>query len=200
MFRTVKTFFLYIVLISLCLISASCASSKTAENALPVHKIKVTITKRYTLLQPEYLLENLSSLQLIDVSYKGHKFSAQVFVQADISGVYLTLLNSFGTSIGELEYTPQTISFKSAFFPVHINPAYIIADFQFCYYDAAAVAEQLEKSNLHFTIETRDKGTTEIRRIYMYKRCIEEIIRKNHYVQIINHYRNYSYTLQEAAE
>jgi hypothetical protein len=201
MCRTIKICLIYtLFLISLCSITVSCASSKLQENTPPVRKIKLTMTKRYILLQPEYMLDPVSSLQLIEVSFKGHQFSAQVFVQADTSGVFLTLLNSFGTSMGELDYTPQTLSLESAFFPVHINPAYIIADFQFCYYDACAVAEQLGKSNLRFTVETRDNGGTEIRRIYMYKRCIEEITRKSHFVQIVNHYHNYSYTLQEASE
>ena len=98
--------------------------------------------------------------------------------------------------MGTLTYTGGELALASAVLPKSLKAQYIVADIQFAYYDAAAVAQSLRSAGLDFIV-TND-GDIELRRIMNGKKCIEEISISSSSVSIINHLRGYEYHLTEA--
>ena len=159
----------------------------------PVH---VTNTRVVDLLPPEDIASPIDALYMFTGSFGTSSFYMQAFIQANEDGIFINLLNDFGSDMGTLTYTGTELSFASAVLPSSLKAQYIVADIQFAYYDAAAVARSLRRAGLDFTV-TKDDGM-ELRRIMSGKKCIEEISITSSSVSIINHLRGYEYHLTEA--
>ena len=165
----------------------SCASARVRENRLFAW---VTDSARYFLLPPEYLETPMDNLQFISASYGRQNFHVIVLVRADETGLDMTMINEMGAGMGELIWRNGAISFSSSVFPRSVQPEYIVADFQLCFYDAKALGRVLGDAGLLF--EETDAG----RRIYNGNRLIIEITKTPNTVNFINHLRGYSYTLE----
>lgn len=185
----------------------SCAHSKNitdSEYCFKPQKVNITKTRKFSLLPASYIEGELSSFQYLTVKVRGNTFSSPVYIQADKTSLYLSMMNTFGVSIGELTYRDNSITFDSAVLDRRIKAEYLIADVQFCYYDVSLLSSELQKSNLKLTVETKDAGNIEIRRIYngMGRRakCVEQITKTAGNILIENFYYGYSCELQEANE
>jgi len=174
-------------------IFASCATVKGRSMRYPVH---VTNTRVVDLLPPRDIAFPIDALYMFTASFGTSSFYMQAFIQANESGIFINLLNDFGSDMGTLTYTGNELSLASSVLPSSLKAQYIVADIQFAYYDADAVARSLRSAGLDFTV-TKDDGM-ELRRIMNGKKCIEEISISSSSVSIINHLRGYEYHLTEA--
>ena len=132
----------------------------------------------------------MDNYQLVSASYGGWNYQMNAWVRADETGIDMTLLNELGANMGELIWRGGAVSFSSPVFPQSLNPQYIIADFQLCFYSAASVAHALEESGLSF--EETESG----RRVLNGNTVIIEITKSQNMVRFVNHLRGYVYTLE----
>ena len=174
-------------------IFASCATVRPRGIRYPVH---VTNARVVDLLPPDDIAFPIEGLYMFTASFGTSSFYMQAFIQANEGGIFINLLNDFGSDMGTLTYTGNELSLASAVLPASLKAQYIVADIQFAYYDADAVAESLRGAGLDFTV-TKDDGM-ELRRIMNGKKCIEEISISSSSVSIINYLRGYEYHLTEA--
>ena len=179
--------------VSLLAIFVSCATVRPRGIRYPVH---VTNARVVDLLPPDDIAFPIEGLYMFTASFGTSSFYMQAFIQANESGIFINLLNDFGSDMGTLTYTGSELSFASAVLPASLKAQYIVADIQFAYYDAGAVAESLRCAGLDFIV-TKD-GDIELRRIMNGKKCIEEISITSSSVSIINHLCGYEYHLTEA--
>jgi hypothetical protein len=82
------------------------------------------------------------------------------------------------------------VSFSSPMFPPALKPEYIVADFQFCFYNDIPLRKALEDCGL--ALEHTERG----RRILQGKTLIIEIEKSAGLVKLVNHARGYTYTLE----
>jgi len=170
----------------------SCASETAArKKQTPVF---LTNNSAYVLLLPKDIEKPMDNYHLISTAYRGQTYVINAWVKADRAGMEMTLINEFGANIGELSYRNGIASLSSAVLPQTIQPEYIVADFQLCFYNARALHKALENCGLSFE-ETRTG-----RRIFEGKKVIIEIIKGPHTVRLVNHVRGYAYTLEGAFE
>jgi len=92
--------------------------------------------------------------------------------------------------MGELSFRDGLVSLSSQVFPKSMKPEYIIADFQLCFYSAAALRKAVEDCGLSFD----NSGNS--RRIFKGKTVIIEIEKSRNTVKLTNHLRGYKYTLE----
>ena len=178
------------LLFSACIIIffLSCASTARIRDDRPY--IWLTDSSKYILLSPENIETSMDNHQLISASYGGRDYQMNAWVRADETVIDITLLNELGTIMGELVWHGGAVSFSSPVFPRSLNPAYIIADFQLCFYNGAAVANALKEGGLSF--EETETG----RRIFNGNTVIIEITKSQNRVRFVNHLRGYAYTLE----
>ena len=145
---------------------------------------------KYVLLPPEGIEKPMDMVQYISAEYVGQSFFTNAFVRADETGIDIVLLNELGASMGELSYRGDAVNFSSSVFPASLKPEYIVADFQFCFYDPLLLRQALKGSGLVLEIE----GTA--RRIRDGKKLIMEIDKANDSVRLVNHLRGYTYIIE----
>ncbi len=179
---------------AMCTVFFSCASAKTAEPSL--NPVYVTNTKKINLLPPKDMSGEIDSMQLLNGKFGKESFSLLAYIHADQNEIFLSLLNDFGTDMGNLVYDGISAEFDSAVFPSALKAEYIIADIQYAFYDTQKIAENLGKSKLGFAVISGGDGT-EIRRITNGTKLIAEIEKKNGSVRITNFLRGYEYNLLE---
>lgn len=165
----------------------SCVSA-TAGGTLPY--IWLTNSSRFILLHPENIEKPLDGPQLISATFGEQEYNMLTWVKADETGINMSLLNEMGAAMGELSFHNGAIFFTSSVFPQTLNPAYIIADFQFCFYNAASIGKAMRNIGLSFE-ETENR-----RRILDGNNIIIEINKNLNTVVLINHLRGYVYSLE----
>jgi hypothetical protein len=175
----------------------SCVSSKGLDASLaPVY---TGVRGIYRLLPPKNIESAMDMVQRISGTYGKQEVIMEAWVKADETQILITLLSSFGNTLGELIFRGQDILFSSDFFPTSVKPEYIAADFQFCFYRADVLEKALAEAGLTFTVDRQIDTDEE----YLETRTIiedgEEIIRiekKAAMVRYTNRLRGYTYTLE----
>jgi hypothetical protein len=175
-----------IILLFLC--CSSCASSAPAkEDRLYIY---LAGSSKYFLLPAGDIENSLDMAQRISAEWQGKDYTFNAWVIADKAGIELTLLNELGVSMGELSCRNGLVSFSSSIFPKSLKPEYIIADFQLCFYNTAALRKAVESCGLSF------ETSGDSRRIFQGKTVIIEIEKRPDTVRLVNHLRGYAYTLE----
>ena len=188
----------------------SCASTKkvTPENdftATGLRPIYVTNTKKVNLLLPEYAAGVLDELQLLNGSFGSTSFNLLSYTQIDATAINLSLMNDFGTDMGNLFYDGSQVIFDSAYFPKALPGEYIICDIQNAFYDENYLRMNYEAAGLEFEVwngsgYNLEAGKNERRLIKDGKKLIEEISIIDDTVTIKNHLRGYEYKLTKIEE
>ena len=184
----------------------SCTSSKQEFNLKPItctnlNPVYITNSKKVYLLHPVYASYVVDTLQLLNGNYDSSNFSLLIYTQMDTKGINLSLMNEFGTDMGNLFFNGEKIFFESAYFPKELPGEYIICDIQNAFYDVEALRDNYANSKLRFNsiyffYETYTPGQPdEIRSIYDGDTLIEEIEISYKTIKIKNYLRNYSYVL-----
>ena len=173
------------IILSLCFVS--CASGTAVRGNRPFAYL--TDSAKYVLLPPDNIEYPMDMAQYISASFMNQEYFFNAWVLADESGMEMTLLNELGANIGDLSYRNGTVSFSSPVFPKNLQPEYIVADFQLCFYNALPLRQALEEIGLFF------ESTETVRRVLQGSTLIVEIKKKSGSVQLVNHLRGYMYTL-----
>lgn len=189
-----------ILIFCVCIFLTSCASKSKINDevssgfcAVDLRPVYITNSKKIMLLLPEYNDVVVDSIQLLNGSFGDTEFSLMSYTQIDSTGISLSLMNDFGTDMGNVFYDGEKIVFDSAYFPKQLPGEYIIADIQNAFYDSAVLKRNYEKSGLIFEEEKNENST--IRKIIDKKKVIEEIRIEEKSVSINNYLRNYKYVL-----
>jgi len=165
----------------------ACASGAKNRKELPYAYL--TDTSRFFLLPPGGIEKPMDMAQYISASFQDQDYLMASWVKADETVIEMILLNEMGTTMGELSYREGLVSFTSRVFAEFLRPEYIIADFQLCFYNALPLGRALEKCGL--VLETSGAD----RRVLKGRDLIYEIKKSAGAVKLINHLREYSYTL-----
>jgi len=174
-----------VIIVFLC--CCSCVTNTTREKQLSV---KLTGNSKYILLPPENIENSMDMVQQISASYKGMNFFFNAWVKADETGMEMILFNELGASMGKLSYRNGLISFSSPMAPSALKPEYIVADFQLCFYNTAALRQALNDCGLYF------EETGNNRRIFNGKTIVIEVEKDRNTVRLVNHLRRYAYTME----
>jgi len=137
-------------------------------------------------------------LQLLKGTFGEQSFTLMMYFQADQSGLFITLLNDFGTDMGSLTYDGGEVLFDSAVFPANLKAEYILLDIQNAYYKLEALQSLYQSSGLIFEEEFTDYGR--VRRVKKGKKIVEEITINSNSIKIDNYLRGYQYNLTKAEE
>ena len=121
-----------------------------------------------------------------------------LYFQCDESGIFITLLNDFGTDMGNLSYDGEEVVFNSAVFPENLKAEYILLDIQNAYYKNQSLQNAYEQVGLTFEEEKTEEGI--IRRVKNGKKIVEEITINLNSIKINNYLRGYQYNLTKAEE
>ncbi|MEE0132537.1 MAG: DUF3261 domain-containing protein [Treponema sp.] len=169
----------------------SCTSTKI--NPDTEKQVYLTDRAAVTLLPTTATENTIQMFQSLTGNYSGKSFQMDAFLILNQDEIHVTLLNSFGTTMGTLLYTPSTLTFDSPVLPRSIKPAYIAFDFQLCFYSEEDICHELEKAG--FTLKTATKDEQQLREVYEGNRLIISILKEKEKIQFVNKERNYSYII-----
>ncbi len=192
MFVKLKKFPVFICLLILVTLT-SCSSTKKIDADTELSPVYITNTKPIQLLPPSSMEGSESCLQLLNGDFGTQSFSLLVYFEADENGIFMTLLNDFGTDMGSLSYDGSSVLFESAVFPKNMKAEYILADIQNAYYKVEDLKANYEAAGL--TFEVVNDGEKSIRRIKNGKKIVEEITISGNFIRIHNILRGYEYNL-----
>lgn len=182
----------------------SCAGFQFGSKFSPVY---VTNSARYALLPAEKMDGEIDAPQKMSARFGGQQFDCEAYVISDKERLSLTFFNGFGATMASLFFDGERLEFESTFFPEGLRAEYIVADFQFCLYDARSVREALEKIGVDFELSVfsgADGGFREIRRLLKDGEEIsvitknfstEDGVKKLSSIRYENFLRGYSYLL-----
>ena len=183
---------------------AGCTSTKAIQES-NVSPIYITNLKKFYLLPPECIEQNIDSQQLLTVTFGENTLTLLSYLQADEKGIFLSLFNDFGTGMGNLSYDGYNVTFDSPVFPKSVKAEYILADLQFSCYSTHEINRTLKTIGMYMEVEKTEDCET--RTIYsnsllpmMNSKTIEIIKKEKGQTTIQNILRGYEYMLQEAAE
>ena len=188
-----------VLLLNLSLLFISCISTPKnidLQVQKDLGKVFVTNTKSIYILSPDFLSKPVDKLYLMTFESDSFKFSTPIYVYADKSGIYLTILNNFGIDMGSLNFSDGQIELDSSIFPDKIKPVYLINEFQNAFYQQAALSQNLKNSSLDLQILEEENCQKRI--IKSSKKLVEEIEISSSSVVITNHIRAYKITLLES--
>ena len=200
---------IYTCALLISLVFLSCATSKVGEGEL--NPVYVTNSKKISLLPPTALSRPLQTYQLIEGQFGKDSFTMMAYIEIVPEGIFISLLNDFGTDMGTISYDGSKVFFESPYFPKNLKGEYVISDIQNVYYDVDLLKENYSKAGLEFKVnrepgkvdETTGKvdengvEVDQIRQIYSGDKLIEEIRFEGNSVTIKNFLRKYEYILTD---
>jgi len=185
--RTIK----YLFFFSVCAVFILSCASVARRDMLYVN---LTDSARFVLLPPCGIEHNMDMAQFMSFEFSGQYHFINAWVIANENGIDMALFNELGASIGELSYRNGEVLFSSAIFPVSVirsfRPEYVIADFQLSFFDPILLGNSLKDSGL--VLEAKDGS----RRILSGGELLIEIRKTSNTVNLVNHLRGYSYTVE----
>jgi hypothetical protein len=174
----------------------ACAGIKAqAGGPDPVY---ITDEKAFHLLPPSALGGTRSVHQIIEGSYGERSYSFEAFVQADHHDITMIALTPFGSGLYEIIFDGSTVFFQSGVTPAGTKPAYLVADFQFCYFPADQLAASANRTGLTFRETATPDGWH--RQIMDGNRVIIDITRTGSTLVFTNRLRSYGYSIRELSE
>ena len=190
--KTISTF----ILLSLFLISCKSTGTvkKVYEKISSLRPVYITNTKKVNLLLPAAADGIFEGLQLLNGSFGGTSFNLLSYTQIDATGISLSLMNDFGSDMGNVFYDGNNVVFDSAYFPKALPGEYIICDIQNAFYDFVVLEDNYVRAGLRFEVGDG------FRKVYDGKKLIEEICIIDDTVTIKNHLRGYEYKLNKIEE
>jgi len=194
--RVIKLLIFFSICVA-CFLSCATRSSASVEK-IDMPYINLTDNSKFFLLPTEGIEHVMDMAQFLSAEIRGQNYFLNAWVIANENAIEMIFFNEMGASIGELSYKNGVADFASTVIPKsvkrYIEPEYIIADFQLCFYDPFLLTKSLKDSGFIFEI-TDSNGS---RRILSGDEVIIEIKKTENTIELINHLRRYSYTLEGA--
>lgn len=184
-----------LLIVAACGVLLSCKSTKDVPGA-KLNPVFVTDKATFQLLPTAMREKNIDAVQHITAKFGAREFESDCLLIADGETLSLTMLNEFGTTVGELHYNNDLVVFNTALFPAAVKAEYIVADVQFCLYRADALRAALEAIGLRFVVSAADGGET--RGIFDGEREIIHIEKSADTIAYTNMLRDYAYVLRGA--
>jgi hypothetical protein len=129
-------------------------------------------------------------------------FSGDVWVRANDTILSVVFFSGFGTTIAELTYAKDSVSFVSSVIDVEkMKAEYVIADLQTCFYPFEALKNNFEQSGFTFT-EKRlsDESQDFERELSENGKTILRVTRKASEIDLVNELRQYKYHINLGSE
>lgn len=171
----------------------SCSTTKVSGPKL--NPVYVTNSKKIELLSPSEVADPSSTYQLVEGSFGNDSFSLLGYMEIVPEGIFISLLNDFGTDMGSLSYDGNEVLFESAYFPKKLKGEYVISDIQNVYYNVDSLKTNYSNSGLIFTCE--NDGNIETRKVMSGNKVIEEITKNGNIVLLKNYLRGYEFKLTD---
>ena len=176
---------------------SSCRSSRLNQHKV-LRPVYITNHKKINLLPAENAALLLDKFQMFNGTFGDTTFSLLSYTQIDSTGISLSLLNDFGTDMGNLYFNGEELTFESAYIPSKLPGEYIVAEIQNAYYDEAELKKNYQSAGLRFDVESDPEQKVQLRKLYDGKKLIEEIQIFKNTVRINNYLRGYSFELVDA--
>jgi hypothetical protein len=173
----------------------ACRSAPGALEGGPPRRVHLTDRASVALLPPSALGGSLEAHQLIEGSYGGQTYYLEAYVRADRERLLMLAFNSFGARLFEIEQTERTVRFSPGLLPEGVKPEYILADFQLCFFPAAALRRSLGPAGLRLE-ERREDGEL-LRTVRSGAGVIIQIRRGAGELRYRNLLRGYQYVVRE---
>lgn len=183
----------FLVLLTL----VSCESTKMQKKPT-TNPVYVTNTKTVYLLDPSNMDGVEDSYQLLNGTFGDTSFTLLCYFYSDENGIDISLLNDFGTDMGNLTYNGETVVFHSEVFPENLKAEYILLDIQNAYYTYDSLVKAYAAVGLKFEQEIKDDSI--IRIVKNGNKIIEMITKNRNFIKIENHIRGYEYNLTAGEE
>ncbi len=182
--------FLWITIcIPLLCVLAACSSRSVRTEFTPVY---YTDQVKLPILPVNATASLGEATQHLEGRYGEKTFSAEAYVSANDSLFSVYLAGSFGTTIAELYYTKDSISFSSSVLDTkNMSPEYVVADFQLCFAESETLKNHFAQSSLLFTEEKTENGFK--RSVKDKDQVVIEVVKENNELTLSNFLRNYSY-------
>ena len=184
---------LFLSVFVVCVISCKSVAKKDSIKNDSLY-VDITENSKFVLLPTEGIEKAIDMVQQLSFEYNGQTYFLNSYVKANENEIEMAFFNELGKSMAELSYRNGSANFSSSIFQrfviQFIKPEYIIADFQFCFYDPVLLGNVLKDIGL--VLEVRDGS----RRIFSGNEVIIEIKKTQNAVKLVNNLRGYTYTLE----
>lgn len=184
----------------------SCHQSLVKPNSVPIY---YSDSGYINLLPTQAMSGSLDGLQHLEGTFSkdptaqgaqedtsSKTFSGEVWVRANDTLLSITLMSGFGTTIAELTYAKDSVSFASSLIDVEkMKAEYVLADFQACFYPFDALKKNFEKHGFVFTEKrSTEDGNPDFERVLSENgNVIFRITRKANEIVFENVLRHYAY-------
>lgn len=119
-------------------------------------------------------------------------FDGDTWVRANDSILSVFLFGGFGTTLAELTYVGDSVSFESSVMDVKkMKAEYVLADLQVCFYPFEALKENFEQSGFEFTEVLN--GDDFVRTLSEDGTLILKVEKKGLEINLVNELRRYKY-------
>lgn len=174
---------------------SSCGSTSSfASASKDLSRVFVTNTNAIHLLSPEYVEQELDDVFQLQMVFGDTKFSMLAYIQMDSTGIFVNLLNDFGTDMGTIEYDGNEVLVNCKLLPEKLKGEYLVNEIQNMYYSSDALKANLEASGLRME-EVLGETESVIRNIYKGKKLVESVSLGCLQNSVNNFYRGYSITI-----
>ena len=187
-----KKYYLFALILVLL---AGCRTNNIQNSLKPVY---VTNTKPMYLLAPENAEGEVESYQLLNGKFGDKNFTLLCYIISNKDGINITLLNDFGTDMGNLSYDGVQAQFESVVFSENLPAEYILLDIQNAYYKKESLEKAYKLAGLTFVEENDEESV--IRTVKSGKKIVEVITKTGNYIKIQNSLRGYEYDLIDGEE
>lgn len=170
-------------------------SCVTVKKLPGLDKVYVTNTKQINILPPSEVDVQLDDLMQLNLKNGGSSVAVLVYVQSDSDGVFIDIMNDFGTDMGTMTYDGESVELDCPLFPKNMPPEYIINDLQNAFYKFDSVKNNLNQSKLEFTETVDSKTKTVVRTVKDGEKVIEKVTISGKSVTVENLLRKYSFSL-----
>ncbi|MCF0222455.1 MAG: DUF3261 domain-containing protein [Fibrobacter sp.] len=126
-------------------------------------------------------------------------FDVDTWVRANDSILSVFLFGGFGTTLAELTYTGDSVSFESSVMDVHkMKAEYVLADLQVCFYPYEALKANFGQSGFTFVEELQ--GGDFLRTLSENGKPILKVEKTGNQIILVNELRHYKYHITLGAD
>ena len=187
--KSIVTFLLFFLV--------ACHNARQVPGTAPIY---YSDERSVSLLPTAAMTQSIDMPQRIEGKFKKpdgstDSFEADSWVRANDSVLSITLFTGFGTTLGEITYSRDSLKAESSVMDVaKFKTEYLVADFQICFYPFGALQKNFEQSGFSFA-ETRSGSDNAdfVRTLSENGKVILTATKTGRDLNLVNELRGYSY-------